>query len=54
MKNWYILNTKPKKESQVERLFLEAGFEVYNPKLKQDERISPFFSSSGMSFNFLQ
>ncbi len=44
MKNWYILNTKPKKESQVERLFLEAGFEVYSPKLKQDDRISPFFS----------
>lgn len=44
MKNWYILNTKPKKESQVERLFLEAGFEVYNPKLKQDDRVNPFFS----------
>jgi len=44
MKNWYILNTKPKKESQVERLFQEAGFEVYNPKLKQDDRIRPFFS----------
>jgi transcriptional antiterminator RfaH len=44
MNNWYVLNTKPKKESQVERLFQEAGFEVYNPKLKQDERISPFFA----------
>jgi transcription antitermination factor NusG len=44
MKNWYVLNTKPKKESQVERMFREAGFEVYNPKLKQDERILPFFA----------
>jgi transcription antitermination factor NusG len=44
MKNWYVLNTKPKKESQVERLFQEAGFEVYNPKIKQDDRIGPFFS----------
>jgi transcription antitermination factor NusG len=43
MKQWYVLNTKPKKEGQVERLFQEAGFEVYNPKLKQDNRIAPFF-----------
>jgi transcriptional antiterminator RfaH len=43
MKNWYLLNTKPKKEGQVERLFQEAGFEVYNPKIRQDSRISPFF-----------
>ena len=44
MKQWYVLNTKPKKESQVERIFQEAGFEVYNPKLRQDDRISPFFT----------
>ena len=44
MKNWYVLNTKPKKESQVERLFMEAGFEVYNPKIRQDDRINPFFT----------
>ena len=43
MRQWYVLNTKPKKEGQVERLFQEAGFEVYNPKIRQDNRISPFF-----------
>ncbi|NOR14544.1 MAG: hypothetical protein GQ544_02450 [Candidatus Aminicenantes bacterium] len=43
MKCWYVLNTKPKKERQVERLFQEAGFEVYNPMIKQDNRAYPFF-----------
>jgi transcription antitermination factor NusG len=43
MRQWYVLNTKPKKEGQVERLFQEAGFEVYNPKIRQDNRVSPFF-----------
>ena len=43
MRNWFVLNTKPKKEGQVERLFQEAGFEIYNPKIRQDGRISPFF-----------
>lgn len=44
MKNWFVLNTKPKKEFQVEKLFREGGFEVYNPKYLQDNRILPFFS----------
>ena len=44
MKEWYVLNTKPKKEMQVERLFQEAGFEVYNPKIMQDKRVAPFFA----------
>ncbi len=43
MKNWYVLNTKPKKEFQVERLFQEGGIEVYNPKYRQENRIRPFF-----------
>ncbi len=43
MKCWYVINTKPKKEGQVERLFQAAGFEVYNPKIQQDNRTSPFF-----------
>jgi len=29
MLRWYVINTKPKKESQVERLFIEGGFTVY-------------------------
>lgn len=43
MKNWFVLNTKPKKEFHVEKIFTEAGFRIYNPKYKQDERIKPFF-----------
>lgn len=42
-KNWYVLNTKPKKEFQVEKLFLEGGFEIYNPKFLSDNRVCPFF-----------
>ncbi len=43
MKNWYVINTKPKKEFQVERLFIEGGIEIYNPKYLHDDRIKPFF-----------
>ena len=43
MINWFVLNTKPKKEFHVEKIFTEAGFRIYNPKYKQDERIKPFF-----------
>ena len=44
MKNWFVLNTKPKKEHHVEKIFTEAGFEIYNPKYSHDGRIKPFFS----------
>lgn len=44
MKCWFVLNTKPKKEMHVEKIFTEAGFEIYNPKYRQDDRIKPFFS----------
>ena len=43
MKNWYVINSKPKKEFQVERMFIEAGFEIYTPKYAQDKKIKPFF-----------
>lgn len=43
MKNWYVINTKPKKEFQVERLFTEGGIEIYNPKYLHEDRIKPFF-----------
>jgi len=43
MKNWYVINSKPKKEFQVERMFIEAGFEIYTPKYAQDKQIKPFF-----------
>ncbi len=53
MKNWYVINTKPKKEFQVERLFTEGGIEIYNPKYLHEERIKPFFPGyEFISFNF--
>ena len=44
MKRWYVLNTKPKKEFHVEKIFIEAGFRIYNPKYKHEERVKPFFT----------
>ncbi len=44
MKRWYVINTRPKKEFQVERLLEEGGFDVYNPKYKQEGTIRPFFT----------
>ena len=43
MKSWYVINTKPKKEFQVERLFTEGGFEIYNPKYQDENRVKSFF-----------
>jgi transcriptional antiterminator RfaH len=43
MLNWYVINTKPKKEPQVERLFVEGGFMIYCPKHLSERRIKPFF-----------
>jgi transcriptional antiterminator RfaH len=43
MLRWYVINTRPKKESQVERLFVEGGFTVYCPKYIREKRIGPFF-----------
>ncbi len=43
MKSWYVINTKPKKEFQVERLFTEGGFEIYNPKYQVEGREKSFF-----------
>jgi transcriptional antiterminator RfaH len=47
MRSWFVLNTKPKKEFQVERLFYEGGFEFYCPKYTHDNKIKPFFSGYG-------
>jgi len=44
MKKWYVLNTRPKKESQVEKLFQEGGFEIYNPKYIHEKKVKPFFN----------
>lgn len=53
MKNWYVINTKPKKEFQVEKLFTEGGIEIYNPKYQHEDRIKPFFPGyEFISFDF--
>ena len=43
MKNWFVLNTKPKKEFQIEKIFTQAGFEIYNPKYLREKSVRPFF-----------
>jgi transcription antitermination factor NusG len=43
MSSWYVINTKPKKEAQVERLFEEGGFAIYCPKHLSERRVKPFF-----------
>ncbi len=40
---WFVINTKPQKESQVERLFREGGFTIYCPKYVREKRVRPFF-----------
>ena len=40
---WYVINTKPKKEAIVERLFREGGFGIYNPKYRDGRLVKPFF-----------
>jgi len=53
MFNWYVVNTKPKKEAQVERLFQEGGFTIYCPKHRSEGRVKPFFPGYAfVSFEF--
>lgn len=34
MKHWYVVHTKPQKETNVHRLFVQGGFEAFLPKIK--------------------
>lgn len=43
MEKWYVINTKPKKEFHVEKMFQEGGIEVYNPKHREGSQVKPFF-----------
>ena len=53
MNNWYVINTRPKKEFQVERLFAEGGFTYYNPVYRTENRVRPFFPGYGfLAFDF--
>lgn len=50
MKSWFVLNTKPKKEYQVERLFVEGGIQVYFPKYLHEKKVKPFFPGYGFIY----
>lgn len=53
MANWYVINTRPKKEFQVEKLFAEGGFTYYNPVYRIENRVRPFFPGYGfLAFDF--
>ncbi len=53
MESWFVINTKPKKEFQLKKIFEEAGFNYYNPVYKTEDRIKPFFPGYGfLFFNF--
>ncbi len=50
MESWFVLNTKPKKEYQVERLFTEGGIRVYFPKYLHEKKVKPFFPGYGFIY----
>ena len=50
MKSWFVLNTKPKKEFQVERLLEEGGFDFYCPRYIHETKGKPCFSGYGFIF----
>jgi transcription antitermination factor NusG len=55
MINWFVINTRPKKEFQVAKIFSEAGFEYYSPVYKYENRVKPFFPGYGfLLFEFPQ
>ncbi len=50
MENWFVINTKPKKEFQVEKLFTEGGIKIYNPKYRHENKIKTFFPGYGFIY----
>ena len=44
MEDWFLISTKPKKEFDVEKLFMKGGIKIYNPRYRYENRIKPFFS----------
>ncbi len=53
MTGWFVINTKPKKELHVAKLFAEGGYTCYIPVYRQDKRVTPFFPGYGfLHFNF--
>ncbi len=53
MESWFVINTKPKKEFQVKKIFEEAGFDYYNPVYHSEGKTKPFFPGYGfLVFDF--
>jgi transcription antitermination factor NusG len=50
MLSWFVISTKPKKEFHVEKMFLQGGIPVYNPKYREGGLIKAFFT--GYEFVF--
>lgn len=50
MPSWFVISTKPKKEFHVEKMFLQGGIPVYNPKYREGGLVKPFFT--GYEFVF--
>jgi transcriptional antiterminator RfaH len=50
VKNWFVVNTKPKKEFHLEKILAEAGIPSYNPKYREGRQVKAFFS--GYQFIF--
>lgn len=43
MERWYVVNTKPRRESRVETILSQAGFRVYNPRILRAKALRPLF-----------
>jgi transcription antitermination factor NusG len=43
MENWYVVNTKPKKEFHLEKILREGGILCYLPKTREEGAVKPFF-----------
>jgi len=41
--SWYVVNTRPKKEFQVEKLLQQSRFTVYHPKYLCEGQVKTFF-----------
>jgi transcription antitermination factor NusG len=43
MENWYVVNTKPKKEFHLEKILRQGGIRCYAPKYKEGGFVKSFF-----------
>jgi transcription antitermination factor NusG len=54
MESWYVVQTKPKKEFHVEKMFLEAGLRVYTPRTREEAYVKPFFTDYPAQFKLVK